>query len=145
MVGAAHDVLTTVLITAMHGDKFRWVLARVLAQAGPSWPGSCSLKDIQATHSPCCTIWTIHHAYPPNRLPTPVPPCPARRPVVLSTLRALPDGRTAYNIRSTVIFLIKPNGFIKAMIDKGEPLVAGWLGDGWLGGFRSSQTDLSKP
>ena len=41
---------------------------------------------------------------------------------MLSTLRALPDGRAAYSIRSTVIFLVKPNGFIKAMIDKG-----GWV------------------
>lgn len=47
------------------------------------------------------------------------------RPVVLSTLRALPDGRTEFRIRTTILFILKPNGFIKAMIDKG----------GWMEGF----------
>jgi hypothetical protein len=42
------------------------------------------------------------------------------RPVVESILTALPDGRTAYRIRTTIIFVIKPNGFIKTMIDRGE-------------------------
>ncbi|KAL4443861.1 hypothetical protein ABPG75_011598 [Micractinium tetrahymenae] len=61
--GSAFKVMTTVLTTAMHGEKFR--------------------------------------------------------PVVLSTLRALPDGRTEFRIRTTILFITKPNGFIKAMIDKG--------------------------
>lgn len=61
--GSAYTIMTTVLTTAMHGEKFR--------------------------------------------------------PVVLSTLRALPDGRTEFRIRTTILFILKPNGFIKAMIDKG--------------------------
>ncbi|PSC69312.1 hypothetical protein C2E20_7167 [Micractinium conductrix] len=61
--GASYTVMTTVLTTAMHGEKFR--------------------------------------------------------PVVVTTLRALPDGRTQLRIRTTILFIVKPNGFIKAMIDKG--------------------------
>ncbi|KAL4855216.1 hypothetical protein ACK3TF_004204 [Chlorella vulgaris] len=61
--GSNFRLLTTVLTTAMHGEKFR--------------------------------------------------------PVVESILTALPDGRTAYRIRTTIIFVIKPNGFIKTMIDRG--------------------------
>ncbi|KAL4449489.1 hypothetical protein ABPG77_007133 [Micractinium sp. CCAP 211/92] len=61
--GSAYTIMTTVLTTAMHGEKFR--------------------------------------------------------PVVSSTLRALPDGRTEFRIRTTILFILKPNGFIKAMIDKG--------------------------
>lgn len=39
--------------------------------------------------------------------------------MVLSQLAALPDGRCRYSIRTTILFVVKPNGFIKAMIDKG--------------------------
>jgi hypothetical protein len=61
--GASYRVLTTVLTTAMHGEKFR--------------------------------------------------------PVVQAALVALPDGRSRYTVRTTILFVTKPNGFIKAMIDKG--------------------------
>lgn len=61
--GASYRVLTTVLTTAMHGEKFR--------------------------------------------------------PVVQASLVALPDGRSRYTVRTTILFVSKPNGFIKAMIDKG--------------------------
>ena len=39
--------------------------------------------------------------------------------MVLSQLATLPDGRCHYSIRTTILFVVKPNGFIKAMIDKG--------------------------
>lgn len=36
-----------------------------------------------------------------------------------SSLSALPDGRTRFTVRSTLLFVVKPNGFIKAMIERG--------------------------
>jgi hypothetical protein len=39
--------------------------------------------------------------------------------VVQSSLSALPEGRSRFTVRSTLLFIVKPNGFIKAMIDKG--------------------------
>lgn len=41
------------------------------------------------------------------------------RPIVTASLGALPGGRCRYTIRTTILFVAKPNGFIRAMIDKG--------------------------
>lgn len=64
-----------------------------------------------------------------SRSPTARPPAPFHRPVVQAALVALPDGRSRYTVRTTILFVSKPNGFIKAMIDKGGQ--AG--GQGWVG------------
>ena len=101
-------------LACLPASSLFWVGLFVTA-ASDSWSCRCTTSALNTSSSLTAT------ALPPGRPPA----CPARpalpscRPVVLSTLRALPDGRTAYSIRSTVIFLVKPNGFIKAMIDKG--------------------------
>lgn len=76
------------------------------------WPACCL---------PCC-CWATWLARSTCKLPAFLAP-PCCRPVVEATLAALPGGRCRYTVRTTILFVTKPNGFIKAMIDKG-----GWEG-----------------
>ncbi len=124
--GSAYTIMTTVLTTAMHGEKFRWVLPLV----PPDMRGWGRRKDRERARGgrqepggplalPLSWIVLMLDSLVHYLTLSACPPCAPCRPVVSSTLRALPDGRTEFRIRTTILFILKPNGFIKAMIDKG--------------------------
>lgn len=118
---AAAQVMTTILTTAMHGEKFRRAPGGG-CMTGMAWHGRLMRA---AAHLSAVWVLACMHGWLciPRCRPHRLHGCCALlgwcRPVVLSSLKALPDGRSHYRVRTTILFVARPNGFIKAMIDKG--------------------------